>query len=271
MPHLKHPLRGGGRWLRQATVISLGIGLMAGTGLIATASAASAHPDAALASAGHHPARACVLIVGRHGQARIRKRCQVARLVPAPACRIALRPGSRLAPAPRVARLAPAKGPVAVQLLPGKGRLRVLRIRPGQQIRVLAPAKGPVAVQLVPGKGRPRILRLLRGKERLRVLRLAPGKAVRLLAPRVPRLSIKARACVGAPILGVRPPRALIRICRAAKAHSQVARCCAMAPRAVRLGRQVQLKRLRLSKSVRLRLRLAAPVEACAIAVPKRS
>lgn len=228
MPHLKHPLRGGGRWLRQATVISLGIGLMAGTGLIATASAASAHPDAALASAGHHPARACVQIVGRHGQARIGKRCQAARLVPAPACRIALRPGSRLAPAPRVARLAPAKGPVAVQLLPGKGR-------------------------------------------RLRVLRIRPGKAVRLLAPRAPRLSIKARACVGAPILGVRPPRALIRICRAAKAHSQVARCCAMAPRAVRLGRQVQLKRLRLGKSVRLRLRLAAPVEACAIAMPKRS
>ncbi len=50
--------RAGGHWLRQATVLGLGIGLLAGTGLIATASAASAHPDAAGASSGHRPARA---------------------------------------------------------------------------------------------------------------------------------------------------------------------------------------------------------------------
>jgi hypothetical protein len=262
MPHLKHPLKGGARWLRQATVIGLGIGLMAGTGLIATASAASAHPDAARASAGHKPTRACVLIVGRRSQARVRKRC-LATLVPAPACRIALRPGTHvLPPAPRSLRLGRAvKGPVAVRLLPGKGRLRILRIlrlRAGKQIRLAAPVKGPVAVRLKPGQGRPRILRLV------------PGKAVRLAGPKGLRLGIRARACAGVAIHGM-PPRPLVRICRAAKAHGQAARCCAMVPRAVKLGRTVQLKPARLGKSVRLRIRLAAPVEACAIAIPKRS
>jgi hypothetical protein len=261
MPHLKHPLRGGARLLRQATVIGLGIGLVAGTGLIATASAASAHPDAARASAGHKPTRACVLIVGRRGQARVRKRC-LATLVPAPACRIALRPGTHvLPPAPRSLRLGRAvKGPVAVRLLPGKGRLRIMRIlrlRAGKQIRLAVPVKGPVA-RLKPGQGRPQILRLV------------PGKGVRVAGPKGLRLSLRARACAGVAILGM-PPRPLVRICRAAKAHGRAARCCAMAPRAVKLGRTVQLKPVRLGKSVRLRIRLAAPVEACAIAVPKRS
>jgi hypothetical protein len=264
MPHLKHPLRGGARWLRQATVIGLGIGLMAGTGLIATASAASAHPDAARASAGHKPTRACVLIVGRRGQARLRKRCLASSLVPAPACRIALRPGTHVPPAPRSARLGRAvKGPVAVRLLPGKGRLRILRImrilrlRAGKQIRLAVPVKGPVA-RLKPGHGRPQILRLV------------PGKAVRLAGPKGLRQWIRARACAGTAILGT-PPRPLVRICRAAKAHGRAARCCAMAPRALKLGRTVRLKPVRLGRSVRLRIRLAAPVEACAIAIPKRT
>lgn len=259
MPHLKHPLRVGGQWLRQATVIGLGIGLMAGTGLIATASAASAHPDAARASAGHRPARACVVIVGRRGQVKARKaHCRPGTVIAVPACRIELRRGTKRAPVARSVRLAPVKQPVVVRLLPGKGRLRVLRVRPGKAIRLLAPVKGPVAVRLLPGKGRPRILRVV------------PGKAVRLAGPKQFRVSIRARACAGAPILGV-PPRPLVRICRAAKAHSRTARCCAMAPRAVKLAPTVRLKPVRLGKSVRLRIRLAAPIEACAIAVPKRS
>ncbi len=88
MPPLKHPLRvsrvsrvfrvsrawAGGHWLRQATVLGLGIGLLAGTGLIATASAASAHPDAAGASSGHRPAQRCTVIVGRRHQLRVQPR-----------------------------------------------------------------------------------------------------------------------------------------------------------------------------------------------------
>lgn len=219
MPDLKHPLRAGGRWLRQATVLGLGAGLAAGAGLIVTASAASAHPDAAKTSASHGPARACALIVGRRGQVRVRPgRCRPVMAIAAP-CHLRFQPAAgrtvtlrpvrggpvriRLAHPPRPPRLgralrrpirARAQAPVAI----GLGRCAApptLSIRPGQ-VKLCGPrhlgmSRLPVAIR--PGRLRgPVQIRL--GRHRLpvavrvgRVKLLAPIRACAVAVPAPPK------------------------------------------------------------------------------------
>lgn len=263
MPPLKHPLRAGwagGRWLRQATVLGLGIGLLAGTGLIATASAASAHPNAAGASAGHGPPRACAVIVRRKGQARIqRQRCLPGTSVQVPvrACQLRVRPGSARAQVqvPRPARQAiKAPGQSVLRMRTGPGRQRVLRV---------LPAKG--------------LQRVLRGKPQPPVLRIRPGKRLQLVRPGRVRLSrvpaqapvavqapvaIRGSACPPPPVLRIRPGQA--RLCRDARAkQASATRCCVIVARPQRLVRPGRLPRLR-------RLRLQVSARACAIAGPVR-
>jgi hypothetical protein len=271
MPPLKHPLRvgrAGGHWLRQATVLGLGVGLLTGTGLIATASAASAHPDAARASAGHGPPRACAVIVRRKGQIRVqRQRCLPGTSVPVPACQVRLRPGPAgvQVQVPRPARQAiKAPGQSVVRVPPGKPLQRVLRVRPGtgrQRVLRVLPAKG--------------LQRVLRGKPQPPVLRIRPGQRLQVVRPGRLRLSrvrgqapvavqvpvaIKGSACPTPPVLRVRPGQ--VRLCRVARAkQASAARCCVIVARPQRLVRPG-----RLPRPGRLRLQVSA--RACAVAPP---
>ena len=196
MPHLKHPLHLGGRWLRQATVLGVGAGLAATTGLIVTASAASAHPHAASVSSSRGPARACMVIVGRRGQVRLRpQRCRPpmavalagpcrVRLSPAPGGTVSLRP----AHPPRLPRLRRALGlavrargqvPVAVRVRGCKAPPTVSVRR--AQVRLCGPGRL--------GRGKPPVVRLgrLRAPLQVRVGRGKPPvfrlRQVRLMAP----------------------------------------------------------------------------------------
>jgi hypothetical protein len=273
MPPLKHPLRvgrAGGHWLRQATVLGLGIGLLAGTGLIATASAASAHPNVAGASAGHGPPRACAVIVRRKGQIRVqRQRCLPGTSVQVPvrACQLRLRPGPAgvQVQVPRPARQAiKAPGQSVVRVPPGKPLPRILRLRPGtgrQRVLRVLPAKG--------------LQRVLRGKPQPPVLRIRPGQRLQVVRPGRVRLSrvrrqapvavqapvtIKGSACPTPPVLRVRPGQ--VRLCRVARAkQASAARCCVIVARPQRLVRPG-----RLPRPGRLRLQVSA--RACAVAPP---
>jgi hypothetical protein len=207
MPHLKHPLQLGGRWLRQATVLGVGAGLAATTGLIVTASAASAHPHAASVSSSRGPARACMVIVGRRDQVRVRpQRCRPPmaiaaagpcriRLAPAPRGTVSLRPAHppRLRRALGLAVRARGQVPVAVRVRGCKAPPAVSISR--AQVRLCGPArlgrgKPPVAVRL----GRVRVMAPIRAGRGKPPVAVRLGR-VRLMAP--------VRACAVAV-----PPRA---------------------------------------------------------------
>lgn len=201
-PGRRPALRAGGRWLRQAAVLGLGVGLLAGTGLIVTASVASAHSAAPASAASHGPARACALVIGRPGHLRARPlRCRLpmalglaspvckGRLVPAQGFKVRLIP-----PHGKVAIARPLRLPRAVHL--GKHpRLPVLRVRacaaPLLRLR-------PTGVRRLCGNLRPVRLKLFGAPRPARVripLAVRPGH-IKLMAP--------ARACSLVPVTAKR-------------------------------------------------------------------
>ncbi len=256
-------------------MLGLGIGLLAGTGLIATASAASAHPDAARASSGHRPAQRCTVIVGRRHQLRVQPRSCLA---PVPAalarCHIKLQPlrgrtappkAVRLGRPPRPGRL----GRVQVKLPVG---VRVSACPPVQMIR-------PSQVKLC------RDARAQRAKAAARCCAL-PAPRLRLVRPQRPgrlqvkpgRLQVKVPAAVRVsgcpPVQMIRPSQ--VKLCRDARAQraKSAARCCtAVAPRLrlVRPQRLLRRGRAQAPAAVRLRGPVAirvAPGRACVIVAP---
>ena len=209
MSHLKSPIQGGGRWLRQATVLGLGVGLLAGTGLIVTASVASAHSAAPATATSHGPSRACALIIGRPGPLRVRpQRCRPPMVIglASPVCK------GRLLPAPgRVAIARPVRPPKALRLA-GRGRLqlpvlriracagRVLRFKPAQLrlCRAARPAQTPLAAP-----ARSCLSRLRIRPVQLRVCgRVRPAQVKLRMAARPARLQLvaPARACSLVPV-----------------------------------------------------------------------
>jgi hypothetical protein len=193
--------RAGGHWLRQATVLGLGVGLLAGTGLIATASAASAHPDAARASSGHRPAQRCVVIVGRRHRLRVQPRSC---LSPVPAavarCHIKLQQlrgrtappkAVRLGRPPRPGRLQ-VKVPVAVRLS-ACPPVQVIRPVQVKVCRAERPQRAKSAARCCTATA-PR-LRLVRPQRLLRRGR-AQAPVFRLRAPAAVRAQAPVRACV---------------------------------------------------------------------------
>jgi hypothetical protein len=184
MSYLKNPLQRGGRWLRQATVLGLGVGLLAGTGLIVTASVASAHSAAPANTTSNGPSRACALVIGRPGHLRVRpQHCRPAMVIAlaSPVCK------GRLLPAPSrtvIARVA--RPPKALRLAwRGQAKLPVLRIRACAS-RVLRRI-GPVQLRVC---GKVRAVRLKLFAAAPRAVR-RPAR-VRLIAP--------ARACSLVPV-----------------------------------------------------------------------
>jgi hypothetical protein len=183
MSYLKHPLQAGGRWLRQAAVLGLGAGLLAGTGLIVTASVASAHSAAPATAASHVPSRACALVIGRPGHLRVRpEHCRPPMVVAlaSPVCQ------GRLLPAPgRVVIGRPLRLPRAVHVaVHGRLRLPVLRVR-ACAVRVLRikPAQlriKPAQLRLC-GKVRPAQVKLRVAGPPARIRLVAPGRACSLV------------------------------------------------------------------------------------------
>ena len=226
MPPLKHPLRvfrefrefrAGGHWLRQATVLGLGIGLLAGTGLVATASAASAHPDAAAASSGHRPAQRCTVIVGRRHQLRVQPRSC---LPPVPAalarCHIKLQPlHGRTAP-PKAVRLGRPPRPGRLQVKPGRLQVKVpaaVRLSACPPVQMIRPVQVKLCrhVRAQQAKAAARCctavaprLRLVRPQRLLRRGRAQAPVAVRLRGPVAIRVA-PGRACVIVAPVRLRP------------------------------------------------------------------
>jgi hypothetical protein len=290
MPPLKHPLlvfRAGGHWLRQATVLGLGVGLLAGTGLIATASAASAHPDAAGASSGHRPAQRCEVIVGRRHELRVRPRACLSPVPPALArCHIKLQPlRGRTAP-PKAVRLGRPPRPGRLQVkVPAAVRLSacppVQMIRPAQVKLCRDPrTQGAKSAARCCTLAAPR-LRLVRPQRlgRAGPLQVKPGR----LQAKPGRLQVKVPAAVrvsACPPLRVQLIRpAQVKLCQHGQAQraKSAARCCAAAAPGLRLVRpQRLLRRGRVQAPVALRLRgpvavrVPAPVRACVIVAPVR-